>query len=465
MIEIDNVSFTYRGNPCASLQNCSINISAGEFVLLCGRSGCGKTTLTKLVNGLIPSQVPGDVTGRICIQGENVMGQPIWKRSQSVGSVFQNPRTQFFNLDTTSEIVFGLENKGVDRNTIKSRLQEVIAEYKLESLMDKSVFELSGGEKQKIAIAAAYTENPDIYVLDEPSANLDRIEVMRLQGLLQRLKQQGKTILIAEHHFWYLAGLVDRVLVMDRGRVIEEWNGSKFAAFTPKQCAKWGLRSVQPVQIEKTRQTAGQQESLTVTDLEVRRDRSILWEHLSINAQRGKAVALCGKNGSGKTTLAQVLCGLRKPAKGEIRLNGKRMTSKQLRKNSFLIMQDVNRQLFADSVLAEVMIGSQKSVEEAKDILQTMQLEEFLERHPIALSGGQKQRLAVADGCFCEKDIIIFDEPTSGLDLDNMKRVGELMQTLADKSKIIIVITHDAEFINHIQADVIQLDKRDTICG
>lgn len=456
MIQIDSVTFTYEGGERASLQNCSLNVGRGEFVLVCGRSGCGKTTLTKLVNGLIPSQVCGKLSGHVSIRGKDVSGEPAWQRAQNVGSVFQNPKTQFFNLDTVSELVFGLENKGVPREAIAQRLREVVSEFELDALMGKSVFELSGGEKQKIAIAAAYAENPEIYVLDEPSANLDRTEILRLRQLLQKLKRQGKTILVAEHRTWYLAELIDRAVFMEDGTVKEEWPGARFAALTAEQCERRGLRSVRPVEERSHASDDVPETGFAVMDLTVKRGRRILWEHLSFCAPRGKVVAVCGKNGAGKTTLAQVLCGLRKEGAGTVSLDGKKLSRRRRRESSFLILQDVNRQLFADSVLSEATLGSDASESEAEAVLDALQLKEFGQRHPMALSGGQKQRLAVADGCLSRKEVILFDEPTSGLDFDNMQRVGGLIRSLLKQNKSVIVITHDMEFIHYLGAAVVR---------
>ncbi len=454
MLKLKQVSFTYQGSPKLNLSNCNLSVSEGEFVLLCGKSGCGKSTLTKVINGIIPSQTPGEFSGEILMKQQQMATQPIWRRSLLVGSVFQNPKTQFFNLDTVSELVFGLENIGMPREKIRERLQEVVSEYELGKLMDQSVFALSGGEKQKIAIASAYMGNPLLYVLDEPSANLDRNEIEQLRGLLKKWKKEGKTVVIAEHRVWYLADLLDRAVYMEEGRIIKEWSSAQFQSLTSQERANYGLRSISPVSAV-CRQSKWEKTGLQVKGLHITRNKKNLWNDLSFCAARGQAVAICGENGRGKTTLAQVLCGLRRWKQGEIYLNGRSMTPKLLRQNSFLIMQDVNHQLFAESVLAEARLGNGASEKEALHALQQMQLDTFAQVHPQALSGGQKQRLAVVDGCLCQKEILIFDEPTSGLDLDNMKRVSEMIQSLLEENKIVILITHDMEFVANLGAAVI----------
>lgn len=199
MIELQNVSFTYNDNDKNGVTGLNLKIGHGECVLLCGTSGCGKTTVTRLVNGLIPHFFDGQLTGKVLVSGMNTQETEIAALSDTVGTVFQNPRTQFFNTDTDSEIVFGLENRGAQREELTARLDEITKKLKLEALRSRSIFELSGGEKQKIAFSSVYASEPDVFVLDEPSSNLDMKSIGELSDLIRSAKNAGKTILIAEH--------------------------------------------------------------------------------------------------------------------------------------------------------------------------------------------------------------------------------------------------------------------------
>ena len=210
MIEFIKLSFSYKESAKGSLREVHLDIPKGQCVLLCGASGCGKTTLTRLVNGLIPHFFEGSLSGKVTVGGMNVAETEISTLSDSVGTVFQNPRTQFFNTDTDSEIVFGLENRMLEPEKLRQQLEIVTNDLHIEKLRGRNIFELSGGEKQKIAFASVYAANPDIFVLDEPSSNLDFHSVLELKKLIERIKQQGKTIIIAEHRLWYLTDIARR---------------------------------------------------------------------------------------------------------------------------------------------------------------------------------------------------------------------------------------------------------------
>lgn len=199
MIEIKNLSFRYSKNDDYTLKNINLSVHKGECILLCGKSGCGKSTLLKTINGIIPEFCNGEIDGSIKVCGMNTFETEIYKISEKVGSVFQNPKTQFYTTNTTDEIAFCLENYGVERTKINEKIEEVKNTFNLEALMNRNIFELSGGEKQKIAIASVYALNPDIFVFDEPSSSLDIDSMKELSRVMEKLKVAGKTIIIAEH--------------------------------------------------------------------------------------------------------------------------------------------------------------------------------------------------------------------------------------------------------------------------
>ena len=209
MIEFKDVAFQYeQGSSKGKIENINLTIHDGEVVLICGESGCGKTTLTRLINGLIPHYYEGTLTGQTIVEGIDVKNVSLYALSGVVGSVFQNPRTQFFTVDTTSEIAFGCENLAIDADEINLRIEKTVGALKIEDLLNRSLFALSGGEKQKIACASVSAMEPDIFVLDEPSSNLDIKSIRELKDVLRKWKVQGKTIVIAEHRLYYLLSLI-----------------------------------------------------------------------------------------------------------------------------------------------------------------------------------------------------------------------------------------------------------------
>ena len=212
MIEFHNINFRYAGGTDAGgLVNINLIIPDGQVILLCGQSGCGKTTLTRLVNGLIPNYYEGELSGEVLLDGKNISRLPLYETAKYVGSVFQNPRTQFFTVDSTSELAFGCENQGLPEEEIIQRVTSTAEQFGMENLLGKNIFSLSGGEKQKIAFASVYAMNPQIYLLDEPSSNLDMTSIQELKEHLRLIKKQGKTVLIAEHRLYYLMELADRI--------------------------------------------------------------------------------------------------------------------------------------------------------------------------------------------------------------------------------------------------------------
>ena len=459
MIEFIKLSFAYKDMEKASLRELHLNIPKGQCVLLCGASGCGKTTVTRLVNGLIPHFFEGKLSGKVTVKGMNVAETEISTLSDSVGTVFQNPRTQFFNTDTDSEIVFGLENRMLDTEELKQQLERVVKDLYIEKLKGCSIFELSGGEKQKIAFASVYATNPDIFVLDEPSSNLDFHSVLELKKLIEKIRQQGKTIIIAEHRLWYLTDVADRVILMQNGQIFKDMSMQDFCRLSVGQIQNMGLRCRNLSEIEtNVNDKKISEHILELKDIHVKYGKKSILQNISFTASGGEIIAITGENGTGKTTLARTICGLIKQKSGNILVGGRNLSAKSRIKKSYMVMQDVGHQLFTDCVETECTLGTKTTSEPVIDeTLSMLSLSEFKNRHPLSLSGGQKQRLAVAISLLCDKEILIFDEPTSGLDLKSMREVGMMIEKLSEQEKILLVITHDIEFIKIICSRVLLL--------
>ena len=446
MITFDHVTYTYEGQTVPSLRDCSFTVGPGELILFTGESGCGKTTIIKLINGLLQHGGGGALEGAVTVGGRDVAGTPLWELAQTVGSVFQNPKSQFFNLDTTGEVLFGLESRGASREEMSQALDSAVQICGVGPLLDRNIFALSGGEKQRIACASAWAMGPEVFVLDEPSSNLDGEGIRQLRDILRRLKAAGKTVLVAEHRLWYAADLADRVFYLREGQLKQIYAGAEFLALPEGKRRSMGLRSLKEVPLPEPHPSS-EAGGLTVRGLRASYGGRAVWQDVSFTAPRGQITAITGHNGAGKTTLARCLCGWMKEQAGTILWGGSLLGRKERRRRAFLIMQDVNLQLFGDSVLAEARLGSTATEQEALAALEQMDLVQYAQAHPLALSGGQKQRLAIVDGCLSGKELLIFDEPTSGLDYAHMLEVSRLLRELAKQGLCVVVITHDGEFL------------------
>ena len=460
MISIDRVSFGY-GEAQETLSQVSAAIAPGECVLLCGASGCGKTTVTKLINGLIPAFTPGcRLEGRVEVDGLDPGMTPMYELARKVGSVFQNPKSQFFNLDTDSELAFGLENEGRPPEEIRKRVADTVDALHLQDLQGRSIFSLSGGQKQLLAFGSVYAMGPEIFVLDEPTANLDQDAIARLHDQIAGLKRQGRTVVIAEHRLYFLTDLIDRALYLRDGVLERTFTRAQFCGLTEQEREELGLRTLTLTACTLPAVApADTKEGLSVEGLTCAyRKEPPVFQDLSFSARPGEVVAITGPNGVGKTTLSRCLCGLIREQAGQIQLDGRPLNRKGRQKAAFCVMQDVNHQLFSDSVWGECRMSAPDAPDSTvEEVLDSLHLLPFRERHPMSLSGGQKQRLAVATALLSEKPILIFDEPTSGLDYARMVEVSGVIRNLARQGRIVLVVTHDREFMQRSCDRVLRL--------
>lgn len=461
MIRFENVSFYYDGNKDNGIRDVNLNIKNGECILLCGRSGCGKTTVTRFINKLIPHFYSGIGSGKVYIDDEEVSSIPMYRIAQKAGSVFQNPRSQFFNVDTDSEIAFGLENLSYESSIINEKVNKSYRDLNIEKLRGKSIFDLSGGEKQKIAFASVYAMMPDIYVLDEPSSNLDIYAIDELRKNIMMLKKQGKTIVIAEHRLYYLKDIVDNIVYMEKGIVKQIIEREEFLNIPNKERETMGLRTLDlnDVIINK-KYISKEKPKLQITDLSVGYDKNTIINNINLDVSPGEVISIIGHNGAGKSTFLRTICGLLKKCNGTIKWEGKEINQKDAVKLSYMVMQDVNYQLFAESVEKECTLGIKNpDIQTVEQTMKNLDIYDYRNNHPATLSGGQKQRTAVAVSMICNKEILIFDEPTSGLDFDSMKKVSGLISKLSKMGKIIFIVTHDYEFISLCCDRVVHLDN------
>lgn len=441
MLEFKDVSFTYKNSNNKVLDRVNFKINKGECILLTGVSGSGKSTLIHLMNGLIPTLYEGQLEGEILFKNKDLKDIESYDISKNIGYVSQDPRGHFFTTNTTSELVFSMENYGIPLNEMKKKYSELVNLLELEKLVDKNIIYISSGERQKIAIGCSLSLEPEIIILDEPSSNLDFHMTKKLKRLIEKLKTKGYTIIIAEHRIYYIQDLIDRVFVINNGKVMEKTISDL------KSNNEVPLRSLDIFNLELENISCKNKELLMKIN-------NITYKNILTNitttVYKGDVIGLIGKNGVGKTTLLRLLSNIMKPNKGKI--VGKVVP--------FLVMQDMDYQFFTESVESEMKFGSaDNDLEKINSLLMKLGLIEFKDKIPFELSGGQKQRLLIAISALANVNLLMFDEPTSGLDYVNMTKVSGILKDLS-KNSALIVATHDIEFLYKTCNRVVYLDDK-----
>lgn len=469
MIKFENFSFRYEESKDFTLKGINLTVETGEFILLTGRSGCGKTTLIRSLNGLIPHFYPGEIKGNLFLDEQSLLDMTPAQLAGQVGTVFQDPRSQFFMTDTTRELAFGCENMGFSREKTVDRIVKAAADLELAEYLNRSIFDLSSGEKQQIAIGSVYALLPKVYIFDEPSANLDYEATKRLAKIMARLKQDGYTIIVVEHRFYYVRDLIDRAFLIQNGQIEQSFTREEFCSMPDAKRVTYGLRTAWPekdAELHQERTVSHNKDHvLTVNGLAFSYKRGPeVFQDINFTAHSGDVIGILGHNGAGKTTLLSILTGLLKESGGKIQYNEKTLSRRDRRALSYLVMQDTDYQLFGSSVEEELSLGIEADcTEKVTETLDALELSEYREHHPAALSGGQKQRVTIGAAIVKGSPIIYFDEPTSGLDYDSMLRVSRLIEQLSEAGVIVFVVSHDFEFIVRTCTEVLQLDYKGTI--
>ncbi|MEB3428565.1 ABC transporter ATP-binding protein [Citroniella saccharovorans] len=446
MIEFQNLYFSYKDGD-ESIKDISFFVKRGECIILCGKSGSGKSTILRTISGLAPVFYEGSLQGRIEVDKRILAELKSEERAKLFGVVFQDPRSQFFMNTVQDEICFAAENIGVPSKKIKELLYEVSEFIGIEDLLLRNIDELSSGQKQKVAIASSLILQPKVLILDEPTSNLDIQGSKILIEIIKKIKDKGISIVISEHRIDSFKEVADRFLYINEGKLDEIWTSKQFENLSDEKLLSLGLR---PKTVEKSANNEIKNDNVPLLDIQslsfhYKKTNSGI-DNINLRLYKGEVVSLLGNNGAGKTTLCKVICGLLKENTGLIKYRGKVANRNLRNKFCYFVMQDADYQLYSDSVVSEISIGkkiTEKLKKDMEDSLDAFSLIKLKDRHPASLSGGEKQRVILAAAYCSEADIYILDEPTSGMDGNGLCAIIRWVKLLAEKGKIVIIITHD----------------------
>jgi energy-coupling factor transporter ATP-binding protein EcfA2 len=464
---IDDLSFRYRDRQTAAIRDISFSANPGEILLIAGASGCGKTTLIRCINGLIPRSYKGEVTGRILLQGQDTSTWRLSKISQAVGTVLQDPERQILGTKVLHEVAFGLENLGVPRAEIIARVDESLNYLNISYLRNRETFNLSGGEKQKVALAGVLAMRPTILLLDEPLASLDPASAYETLDMVRRLADEGMTVLMVEHRVEDVLRIrPDRVMFMSDGEIkylgpmaglekVVDYHEVKLSAPVIIERA---AKDPAPIELKILPTVTGSRsepESIVrFENVAFSYDEREVLHGINLEIKQGDVIAVLGPNGAGKTTLVKHAIGLLKPKSGRVLVQGrdtKEASVAQIASTLGYVFQSPSHMLFAPTVREELAFGPKNLMhpkdqieKEVKDSLQIVNLSDKENDPPLALSFGQQKRVSIAAILAMRSRILIMDEPTAGQDYFNyMNFMDAILQMPGFEA--ILFITHDVD--------------------
>jgi energy-coupling factor transport system ATP-binding protein len=481
LLRLSNLTFTYRGAEVPALEDLSIEIPRGQFVGLLGHTGAGKSTLIRCAAGIVPQFYKGKLTGEVAINGASLKGRTVAQLAGTVGTVFQDFESQLFSTNARLECAFPLENLGLDRDTMKARIEKASAMTGVTNLLDRDPQTLSGGQKQRLALASVLCMEPELLLCDEPTTDLDPVGKRDLHHALDEATQADRSVILSGHDAERMLDL-DRLLVLNSGKLVAEGKPSELLADSefcksnridqPPLFALFAAlgRPERPTTIDEAaallaqtpinndaisipRELTGVSPLIHVEDLghAYTPDRNAL-NGVSLDIHSGEFVAILGSNGSGKTTLVKHFNGLLTPTSGSVTFRGEpvgKLGAATMGRQVGFVFQNPDHMLFAPNVHEEVAFGLRNFGVPEKELdtligsaLETVGLSGSETRDPFVMTKGERQKLAVACVLACSPEVLILDEPTTGLDPVEQRAMMELLSSLNRAGHTVVIVTH-----------------------
>lgn len=466
-IKIENLKFRYSLADEYSLDGINLTVNEGEYIVLCGKSGCGKTTLLRQLK---PALAPkGQRSGAIYLDGSELSKAEPRIQAEKIGFVMQDPDNQIVTDKVWHELAFGLENLGLKTADIRLRVAEMASYFGIEEQFDRRVDELSGGQKQLLNLAAVMAMHPDIIILDEPTSQLDPIAADRFLATVNRInKDLGVTVIITEHRLEDVFTCADRIVVMDSGRITADGTPAEIGSLAAElplfvklalptamrifsatgghgNCPisvrdgrKWlNTQHLYHKRIVRETKKFSSESAITFKNVSFRYEKNgnDILSSLNLSIPKGSIFALLGGNGAGKTTVSRLISGTLKPYSGKIKISG----------SVSVLPQDV-RSLFASRTVREELEEMSGNSTEIEKLSRYIGINHLADRHPYDISGGEQQRLAIAKILLCNSDVYFFDEPTKGMDAEFKSSFAEIISQLRSLGKTVVLISHDIEF-------------------